>query len=63
MRSNASHGRLWLTLEVINVTDRDNACCVDEFQAVPQPSGEFKVRTVFDHWLGITPSFSVLWEF
>ncbi len=57
------HGRLWLTLEVVNLTDRDNVCCVDEFTFEPRPDGSVEVRNTFDFWLGVTPSFSVLWEF
>ena len=30
---------------------------------LPQPDGSVDVRRKFDHWLGITPSFNVLWEF
>ena len=57
------HGRLWLTFEVVNLTDRKNVCCVDEFAFEPQPDGSVAVDREFDFWLGITPSFSVLWEF
>lgn len=56
-------GRLWLTLEVVNLTDRDNACCIDEFTFVTQPDGSITGTPVYDHWLGATPYFSVLWEF
>ena len=57
-------GRLWLTLEVVNLTDRDNICCVDEFEFELLPDGTAgPPKTLYDNWLGITPSFSVLWEF
>lgn len=56
-------GRLSLTLDVVNLTDRQNACCVDEFELEPQADGTVEAQRVEDHWLGITPSFSVLWEF
>jgi outer membrane cobalamin receptor len=58
-----SRGRLWLTLEVVNLTDRKNACCLNDVFFVPQPDGTIDARRQFDYWLGITPSFSVLWEF
>jgi hypothetical protein len=56
-------GRLRLDLEVVNVTDRDNVCCVDEFEFTALPGGTVDVRTTYDPWLGITPSASILWEF
>jgi outer membrane cobalamin receptor len=56
-------GRLWLTLEVVNVTDRDNVCCIDEHEFDLQPDGSVDVHTLYQNWLGITPTFSILWEF
>lgn len=56
-------GRLWLTLDVANATDRENPCCVDEFVIVPSPGGGAEVVPRRESWLGITPSLSVLWEF
>ena len=58
-----SRGRMWFTLEVVNLTDRDNQCCLDEVLFDPQPDGSVDTTRTFDHWLGIKPSFSVLWEF
>jgi hypothetical protein len=58
-----SSGRLWLTLEVVNLLDRDNPCCLNEVYFDEQPDGTVDARRDFDHWLGITPSFSILWEF
>lgn len=56
-------GRLWLTLEVVNLTDRNNACCVDEFVFESQPDGSIRGGPRLDYWLGLTPYFSMLWEF
>ncbi len=56
-------GRLWLTLEIVNLTNRENQCCVDEFLFEERPDGSVDVETLYDHWLGITPTVSVLWEF
>ena len=56
-------GRLWLTLEIVNLTDRDNPCCVDDFVFEPLGPGTVKVDALYDSWLGITPSASVTWEF
>jgi outer membrane receptor protein involved in Fe transport len=52
-----------LTAEVINLTDRDNACCLDDFMFHPRPKGTVEVDRVFEHWLTLTPTFSLLWEF
>jgi outer membrane receptor protein involved in Fe transport len=56
-------GRVWLTLDVFNLTDQENICCLNEVFFTPLPDGSVHVRRVDDHWLGITPAFSVLWEF
>ncbi len=56
-------GRLSFTLDVVNLTDRRNACCVDEIELEEQEDGSLESRRVLDYWLGITPSFGVLWEF
>lgn len=58
-----SRGRLWLTAEIVNLTDRDNICCVDEFEFAIEPGGGIDGTTTYDYWLGFTPAFSVLWEF
>ncbi len=55
--------RLSLTAEVINLLDRDNPCCIDEFKFHPRPSGDVDVDLVYDDWRTLTPSFSLLWEF
>jgi len=56
-------GRLSLTLEVINLTDRQNPCCVDDLLFEPREDGTVEVQREFSYWLGRTPSFSVRWEF
>jgi outer membrane receptor protein involved in Fe transport len=58
-----ARGRLGITLDVVNLTDRKNACCVDNFTFAPGPDGTVDVREDLDHWLGITPSFALSWEF
>ncbi len=55
--------RISLTAEVINLADRDNPCCVDEFKFDPRPSGDVEVDLVYDDWRTFTPTFSLLWEF
>ena len=56
-------GRLQLRLDVVNLTNRANACCVDEFQFTQQPDGTIDSTPVLNYWLGFTPTFSVGWEF
>ena len=56
-------GRLRLDAEVVNLTDRQNACCVDELLFEVGADGTVDVEREVDYWLGITPSFSVSWEF
>jgi len=56
-------GSLRFELAVLNVTDRDNACCLDETRFVLEPDGEIGSRPTYDDWLGITPSLQVVWSF
>jgi outer membrane receptor protein involved in Fe transport len=56
-------GSLSLTAEVINLADKDNHCCVDEFLLDPRPNGSVDVDRIYDDWRTLTPTFSVLWEF
>jgi len=55
-------GRLRLDLDVLNLTDRRNACCVDEFIFSLNPDGTITEQREIDNWLGITPSFTVVWS-
>ena len=50
-------------LSILNATDRNNACCVDEVQFEAAPDGQIYGHTSYDNWLGITPLFSLVWEF
>lgn len=56
-------GRLSLTAEIININDRENPCCVDEFEFNPRSDGSVDVDRTFDVWRTLTPTFSVLWEY
>jgi hypothetical protein len=56
------NGRLRLDAEIVNLTDRKNACCVDEFFFAAGSDGTVDVKRELDSWLGITPSLSVSWE-
>jgi len=56
-----SRGHVRLDLDLLNLTDRDNACCVDEFIFSLNPDGTIKEQREIDNWLGITPSFTIIW--
>jgi hypothetical protein len=58
-----ARSRLALELEIINLTDRDNVCCVDDFVFTPLAGGAVDSRPEYGYWLGFTPSFGVTWEF
>jgi outer membrane receptor protein involved in Fe transport len=59
----AGRGRVHLELDVTNLTDRRNVCCVDEFIFTTRPDGSVDVGTDLDHWLGPTAAFSAQWSF
>ena len=46
-------------LEVLNIADRDNACCVDEPELGVDAAGNPVVMSEIYPWLGITPSFAI----
>jgi outer membrane receptor protein involved in Fe transport len=56
-------GQLSLTLDVINLTDRENVCCVDDFLFGAPAVGPVEVEPELGSWLGLTPTFQVRWEF
>ena len=55
-------GRLRLEVEVVNLTDRANPCCVDEVRIETGPDGTPVARRELGFWLGITPSLRLAWE-
>lgn len=50
-------------LEVFNLYNRENPCCVDDFDFAVQGDGSVRVIRTEDHWLPIIPSFGFAWEF
>lgn len=50
-------------IEVLNLLNRENPCCVDDFSFTPRPDGTVEVRRSEDYWLPIIPSFGFAWEF
>jgi TonB-dependent receptor-like protein len=55
--------RLSVNLDVLNLTDRRNVCCVDGVGVATPGDGAPQVETRYDYWQGITPVFGVRWEF
>jgi len=56
-------GNLRLDLELLNLTDRRNPCCVDDFDFTQRPDGSIDTEPNIGYWLGLTPSFRIIWEF
>ena len=56
-----SKGRLSAFLEVSNVTNRNNPCCVD--YDVNDEVSPPVVDQTFDYWVPIIPAIGILWEF
>jgi hypothetical protein len=57
------HGPLRLYVEVLNLTNRNNLCCLDDFEAVVQPDGRVVVDRKESYWAPIVPSVGVEWTF
>ncbi len=54
---------LTVLLEVLNVLNQRNVCCVDEFRFLPRAGGAVKVDGVGDTWMERVPTFGIAWEF
>jgi hypothetical protein len=57
-----SSGSLLLYLEVFNLTNNENECCVDQFLADFNPDGTADITPVIDNYLMIVPSFGIMWR-
>lgn len=55
--------RLTAFIEVSNLSNRQNECCVDYDGEIDEDTGEAVLERSVDHWLGITPSAGLLFEF
>jgi hypothetical protein len=58
----AGHGTVKFFVEVTNLLDRANPCCV-EFEVVSTPGGAPALKRSEDYWLPATLNAGVLWEF
>ena len=59
---NVSRGSLTAFVEVSNVTNRRNECCVD-WDIMPDCNGNPILEQSLDYWLPLLPAIGVLWEF
>jgi hypothetical protein len=48
--------------DAFNLLARDNPCCVDDFDLVPQGDGSFLARPNIESWLPFVPSFGLTWR-
>ena len=55
-------GTLSLFLEISNVTDRKNLCCID-WDIIESPDGGPQLESSEDYWLPRLPAIGILWEF
>ncbi len=56
-------GGLTVFLEVINLTNRKNVCCTEDFQYEIEPDGAVTVTPEYGYWAPIVPSLGVGWQF
>jgi outer membrane receptor protein involved in Fe transport len=61
-RFDVSRGTVSLFLEISNVTNRNNVCCVD-WDIADGPGGEPELEFSHDYWLPLLPAVGILWEF
>ena len=59
---NVSRGSLTAFVEVSNVTNRRNECCVD-WDIILDGNGNLVLEQSLDYWLPLLPAIGVLWEF
>jgi outer membrane cobalamin receptor len=56
-------GRLTIFAEITNLYDRDNVCCVEDVEFLPQPGGGVRVERENGFWLQRVPSLGLTWRF
>ena len=55
-------GSLLAFVEISNVLDRNNECCLD-WDIMDGPAGEEVLERGLDYWMPMLPAIGVLWEF
>jgi len=58
-----AHGGLTLYLEILNLTNRKNVCCTEDFQFDVAPGGSVKVIPELRYWAPIIPTLGIGWQF
>jgi outer membrane receptor protein involved in Fe transport len=56
-------GTLGLYLDVTNLYGRDNVCCVQDLQYLPQADGSVRVDRTEGYWLRQVPVVGLTWDF
>jgi outer membrane receptor protein involved in Fe transport len=56
-------GDFTLVLELLNVFDRKNICCTDDFEFVLEEDGTVTVIRDFRHWAPLIPTIGLRWQF
>jgi hypothetical protein len=55
-------GEVTLIGEILNLANRDNVCCVDDYTVRPQADGAFTVERDDRYWPPVTPTFALRWR-
>ncbi len=58
-----SHGELTLYLEIINLTNRKNVCCAEDFEFEVESDGSITVIPEYRYWAPIIPTLGIGWRF
>lgn len=56
-------GVLAFHVEIVNLLDRSNICCIDEFDLELLPDGETRLTPEYTSWLPWVPTFGIRWVF
>lgn len=55
-------GNLTAYLEITNLYNRANPCCIDEFDVLFE-NGQPRIVRRYDTWIRTLPSFGIQWSF
>lgn len=62
-RLDTRYGQVEFVMEILNVTNRKNLCCLDDFEAVEAADGTIRVARKESYWAPMIPSLGVSWTF
>ena len=57
------NSKLSFYMEVTNLLNRDNECCIESYHVVPRPGSPPVLEIEKSYWLPMLPSFGFQWEF